>query len=195
MTGKEVDFSRPRPGGYWETADDYYLAKYDSEGNNIFEVRRYASSTWPQGVTVDDVENIWVTGGQRRPDPPDPHNPVRDLFIDKFSTDGDLIFNKVFGKPTDPNGHSHGRSIAVDYQGNVWVTGRGSGYLNLDDGNIGTPNYGDDFSFVAKFDSDGNPIWSMQIDPIITAIEDMAFDAAGDAYVFGYRDEQSFGDR
>lgn len=86
-----------------------------------------------------------------------------DLFVAKMDSAGHFEWAKQIGGAS----YDEGRSIVVDPQGNVYVTG----FYSLDstdfDPGAGTfflPNAGGARTFVLKLDTDGNFVWAKQIE-------------------------------
>lgn len=146
------------PGGY-----AYFLVKY-SAGGQVLWAQGANSGAIGYGVTADDAGYIYVTGtfaaqsitfGTQTLT----GNTVSyaDVFVVKYDTNGNAIWASGMGG----NSYDYGKSIAVDGSGNVYVTGNfystsitfGSSIIN----NGGT-NYTD--YFIAKFDSNGSPVWA-----------------------------------
>ncbi|MBN1437484.1 MAG: SBBP repeat-containing protein [Sedimentisphaerales bacterium] len=70
-------------------------------------------------------------------------------------------------------------SVAVDREGNAYIAGRTEGDL---DG----ANRGDDDGFLAKYDADGNVLWTVQIGTRrLDACSSVTVDEEGNAYVVG----------
>ena len=138
------------------------------------------------GVVIDSQGNVYVTGwtegnlfGT---------NAGRgDIFIAKFSSDGNLIWGKQLG--TKEN--EIPMDIAVDSDGNIYVVGATDGNLF---GQVVRRWYDD--AFVAKFSPEGELIWSKQFG---TPGQDWATGVAVDntnrvIYVVGFLQIGEFGD-
>ena len=108
------------------------------------------SSDYAQCIAVDSEGNCYVTGYFRftatfgsttltgKGD--------KDIFIAKADKDGNWLWAKKAGEGRDDEGFG----IAVDSEGNCYVTG----YIALTEVDAG---YAD--IFIAKFDKDGNWLW------------------------------------
>lgn len=86
-------------------------------------------------------------------------NGADDVFIAKYDADGNNIWVKHAGGPND----DHGRAVAMDNAGNIYVCGEFSNSITF----YGSPNIflngsGNDHVFVAKFNSSGNVLWAKQ---------------------------------
>lgn len=116
------------------------------------------------GVATDNFGNIYVTGAFSTDTIFFANDTITnkgnwDSFIFKYNSSGDEIWAKSAG---GTNGDlSNG--IAVDNNGEVYITGE-SFSTTMDFGNlIQTTNYGNDDIFIAKYDSSGNAIWAKSV--------------------------------
>jgi hypothetical protein len=75
-----------------------------------------------------------------------------DSWVAKYNTNGNLLWIKQFGTGGDDSAHS----IATDSKGNVYLTG-------WTDGDLGSPNAGSWDAWVAKYDTNGNLLWTNQL--------------------------------
>jgi len=104
---------------------DYATIKYDSNGNELW-VSRYNGSGYniddARTLVVDDAGNVYVTGGSRS----DRGNGVREDYATvKYDNNGNQLWVIRYGGPGD--GDNTANAIAVDGEGNVYVTGRSTG--------------------------------------------------------------------
>jgi len=146
-------------------------------------------------VAIDSQTNVYITGYF--------HNtttfgtnvlsaPQSDLFLAKYDRDGNCLWARAGGSPTD----AVGRSLVLDGNGNVIVTGAFVTSLfsgtNLLTGTGGTPNYD---VFVAKYAANGTLLWSRKgggnFDDLGGGV---GADSANNYYVTGYFiDQATFG--
>lgn len=109
-------------------------------------------------IAVDGNGNIYVAGSTAGDMDGNGNRDIRgpgrtsDLIVLKFGADGTRKWIRQFGSPDD----DRGRGIAVDDDGQMYVTGVTCGAL------AGTPNAGGTDLFVAKLDADGNLLWLNQ---------------------------------
>jgi uncharacterized protein (TIGR03437 family) len=132
---------------------------------------------WADAVAVDPSGNIYVTGETDSTDFPTANahkascslgsqNSCADAFVAKFSSSGGLVYSTYLGGSRN----DEGTDIAVDRDGNAYVTGYQS----------------DNEGFVAKLDPAGRLVYLTTIPgkPMVMA-NAIAVDAAGYAYVAG----------
>jgi gliding motility-associated-like protein len=83
---------------------------------------------------------------------------MSDVYVAKYTTDGTLVWSTYFGGQFD----DFGQSIALDTQGNIFITGITSSMTGIASPGAfqNSNNGGFADAFVAKFDTDGNRIWS-----------------------------------
>ena len=162
-------------GESWGSRLDIVTIKYDSEGNKIWvnrydgPARMYESAL---DMAVDKYGNVYVTGysedGGRE----------KDCITIKYANDGNLLWVALYSGPE--NARDMGREIAVDENGNVFVTGISYG--------IGTSSD----MFTIMYDTNGNEVWVQQYDGpghYFEFAEDITLDNNGNVYVTG----QSYG--
>jgi hypothetical protein len=142
-------------GGY-----DVFLAKYDANGTHLWS-QRFGSTgnDVAQAVAVDNLGNVVVTGtfygtvsfgGANLVT-----NGFDDIFLAKFNSGGTHQWSKGFGS----SGFSEaGRSVAVSYQGDVFITGNFKNTANFGGSNLVATGLDD--IFLAKFNAAGTHLWS-----------------------------------
>ena len=179
-----VDFD-PGVGTYNLTSAgnvDVFVSKLDNIGN--FEWAKKMGGTSSEkaySIAVDDSGNVYTTGSFRSTADFDPDATMYqltatgsndDIFISKLNALGDFVWAKqMVGKPGmtgmySNNNSDEGRSLALDEDGNVYITGVFSGTVDFDPGagvhNLiiaGGVGAGYDI-FVSKLDSAGNFVWA-----------------------------------
>jgi len=146
-------------------------------------------------VSFDEDNNMYILGSTSSSDFPvknahqDEMAGESDLFIIKISPGGNVIYSTYFGG----SGHDRGLSIAVDTDGNVFITGSTTStdfpLLNASQSTLG----GGYDAFVLKIDPDGEPIYSTYVggndEDVGTSI---AVDSAGRAVICGYTSSTDF---
>ncbi len=122
-------------------------------------------STYVVGTTAGDLGVQGV----------DPAN--NDVFLGKYDPAGNLVWTERLGAPTDGAGYG----VAVDADGNVVVTGQVRGTLTT------TATGGNLDTFVSKFDSTGQELWTRQAGPFADdAGLSISVDETGNIFVAGY---------
>lgn len=174
--------------------DDIYVVKYDASGNAIWA--KSAGGTQYDhglGIAVDGNGNVYVTGSFNSPsitfgsitltNP----NIYTEMFVVKYDASGNVVWtNSGSGTSND-----YGLGIAVDGNGNSYVTGYftsptlSCGSITLT--NVGNPAFFRDEMFIAKYDSSGTVAWAKS--GAGTGFDEgtaIAVDASGNSYVTGW---------
>jgi hypothetical protein len=120
---------------------DYVTVKYDSSGNEVWVRSDSAQMLFVEGsnpgpsnsIVVDKAGNIYVTR--------------HDYVTIKYDASGNSLWTRRYSGPE--NASDEAAAIAVDDNGNVYVTGESYG---------GGPCYAYDFLTV-KYDASGNELW------------------------------------
>ena len=122
-----------------------------------------AGNSYVVGTTTGDLDHEFVQG-------------AKDVFLRKYDSAGHVLWSKLLGSSATADAFG----VAVDANGNVAIAGRVTDRLN----DKATGGNGD--SFVAKYDTNGNEVFTRQIAPVL---EDQAntltFGADGSLYVAG----------
>lgn len=119
------------------------------------------------GITVDNSENVYVTGyfsGSIDFDPNGGDNTItsvggKDIFILKLDSDGNLVWVRAL--EGSGSTESQANSITLDNAGNLIISGEFDGTMDFD-GDVGTENKtssGSTDIFTLKLNSDGDFIW------------------------------------
>lgn len=133
-------------------------------------------------AVADDNGNVYVAGYSNATwgSPIAAYTEFNDTFVAKLGRNGGLIWSTFLG-PTGTSG-GHGCSIAIDGQGNIYVTG-------LSTENWGSPINPHDFgydTFVAKLSSSGELIWNTFLNSNDSGYDGgIAVDSNGDIFVIG----------
>lgn len=159
---------------------DAFLAKHDTAGNVLWTRQLGGTeSDVAESVAVDSSGNIYITGWTNNA-LGTTHYGSNDAFLSKYDAQGTLQWTRQIG--TQRSDFSHG--VTVDPAGDIIISGRTAGSLFTTNagGNNGTFD-----TFVTKYDSDGDVVWSNQRG---TSNQDYHYniqsDAAGNTYVSGY---------
>ena len=127
-----------------------YDAHFNGEYGEAFE-----------GVTIDKEGNVYAVGGTSSADFPHvggyPGQSCPGMVIAKINADGQIVYSTCFGG----SGQDAGNGVAVDKDGNIYLTGTTSSedypFVNgYQSSNPGAPLYS--AAFVTKLNSTGNAI-------------------------------------
>lgn len=127
------------------------LAKVSPDGNLLWNT--FFGNGGANGIVVDHGGNVLVVGGSGASwgNPKNPYSDACPIFVAKFGTAGQLIWNTFSGGFLD-------HMVQVDSSDNIYVANYG-GYWSV----CGTPIVGwhDDFdTIVSKLDSNGTALWN-----------------------------------
>ena len=116
----------------------------------------------------------------------------RNIFVAKLNPAGGVVWARNMGS-TSPNLDSFGRALALDSNGNLFVTGFYSGTSTF--GGITLNNAGGRDSFVEKLDNSGNVLWAKGFGGVGDDLgQSLAVDGSGNVVVTGsYQDSVTFG--
>lgn len=127
-----------------------------------------------EGVATDIAGNIYVVG-YTDGNVAGTNAGSEDAFILKYDTSGGVLWSKQFGTSSK----DHAKGVATDNSGNVYVVGFTYGSL------YGSTSGSSD-AFVAKYDSNGNQLWTKQFGTsAMDFAEYVTVDTAGNAYIVG----------
>ncbi len=155
------------------TYSDYLTIAYDSLGNILWTDRYFGPDSvnslndYAQAIAVDDVGNVYITGWIRYGSTTD------DFATVKYNSAGDIVWTAQYG---DPDASDYAYFIAVDHNGNVYVTGE----------SFAT---GTDADYVTiKYNTDGDTVWTRRYNGPGSHTDHpngMVIDGAGNIYVTG----------
>ncbi|MDJ1172460.1 SBBP repeat-containing protein [Roseofilum sp. BLCC_M154] len=156
--------------------EDAFVAKYDVDGNLLWKKQLgTVAIDETRGITVDETGKVYITG-HTFGDLESANQGLSDVFILKLDADGQELLQKQIGSSSD----DYATSITVDETGNIYLSGFTGGNLH------GTHAGGYD-PWVAKYDANGEPIWS---DQFATSSHegaiDIAIDSLGNTYLIGH---------
>jgi hypothetical protein len=166
---------------------DMFLAKFDTGGNHLWsKVLGDTSFAMVGDVTVDETSSITITGSYF--DSIDFGGGMHivvgwtDIFLAKFDSNGTYLWSHSFGDTLE----DEGMGLDTDGAGNIVVAGKVFGTVDFGGGPLLTgPGYED--AFIAKYDQDGNHIWSQVYgDTNQQWAHTPVVDAEGNTIVTGY---------
>ena len=138
------------------------------------------------GIAVDDNGNSYVTGFFKESATFSTTTLTSrgdyDIFVAKMDSNGNWLWAKHAGGAS----YDGGKGIAVDYNGNSYVTGDFKGSATFGTTTLTSSGYYDDI-FVAKLDINGNWLWAKQAGGTSDDFGyGIAVDVYGNSYVTGY---------
>lgn len=160
-----------------------FICKYNSTGDFIWidGLGKYGNIQYSEevnSVKLDSIGNIYITGYYSGVVDFDQgvgnfylsEQGLKDGFLAKYSSNGDLVFAVSFGGPS----FQEGMDLQLDSSGNIIVVGayRGTIEFNTGSGFIYLNSAGSNDIFLSKFDPNGNCIFAKSIG------------GTGDDYVF-----------
>ena len=108
--------------------NDYAILKYDPNGNLLWTQRYNGPGSGPDlnddfasALAVDEQGNVYVTGWSRGNDT------TYDYATLKYDPNGNLLWVQRY---SNPDSYDEAKALAVDEQGNVYVTGHSWGSGN-----------------------------------------------------------------
>lgn len=168
---------------------DFFVAKYNSSSGALLWLTQFGSSGADQVTDIafdSGSNNIYVTGYTYGAYNNTANQGSSDIFVSKLSSSGTLLWARMLGT----NASDFGYGLAVDSSSNVvYVAGHTQGALDNKTSN------GDYDGFVAKYDSEGNKLWTVLLGtPARDRAVDVAFSSStGHIYVCGFTSGSLFG--
>ncbi|MBP7333457.1 MAG: SBBP repeat-containing protein [Candidatus Cloacimonas sp.] len=168
---------------------DIFVAKLDSNGNWLWAKQAGGTSDdYGWSIAVDANGNSYVNGQFKSSSCSfgtitltNSGSGYNDIFVAKLDSNGNWFWAKKAGGTSNDGGNS----IAVDANGNSYVTG--CFYSSATFGTTTLNSSGENDIFIAKLDSNGNWLWAKQAGG--TSYDSgcsIAVDANGNSYVTGY---------
>ncbi|GAG08956.1 unnamed protein product, partial [marine sediment metagenome] len=109
-----------------------------------------SESDYGYGIVVDSSGNIYITGYTNGDLDGNTNAGGFDIFVSKYATNGYREWTKLLGT----SGNDHGKAIAVDSNGYIYITGSTNGDLD------GNTNAGGPDIFISKYDINGTKQWT-----------------------------------
>ncbi len=169
-----------------------FILNLDASGNFIWA--KQPGANLAHYITLDNFGNLYLTGNFMGTVDFDPGIStytlnsigVSDLFVSKLDPFGNFVWTKQMGGTASYN---DGTSIAIDANGNVYLTGFFLGAIDADPGSsiyTLTPFGGYD-CLISKLDSFGNFVWAKQVGGPLDDVDwSVALNNSGDIYSCGY---------
>lgn len=173
--GTTPGFGYPTTIGAYSTevegnADDAVVSKLSADGTQLLFSTFFGGGAQElcQGLAIDSEQSILIVGSTASDNLPvtqgafnesfnlDGSTTSFDIYVCKFNANGtSIIFSTYLGG----TGDDIGRSIAVDNQGNAYVTGTCSSFdFPVTPGAFQTSKSSDNDAFVSKLNSSGNQL-------------------------------------
>jgi hypothetical protein len=170
---------------------DIFLARYDPSGNHLWSQSFGAEGTYQHAYDVgtDDSGGIYITGHFSSTLNLGGGDLVSaggwDMYVARFESDGSHAWSKRFGDSNTQRSYS----LAVSGNGDVTIAGHFFGSIDFGGGMLTADPL--DFT-LARFDPDGNHVWSRILDIYNLGMKNdkpyaiaVASDAAGDVACTG----------
>jgi len=182
-------------------SNDAFLSKFNSNGTLIYST--YLGGTKADtgyGVALDSNGNIYLIGSTAStnfPTTTDAYQPTLsggsgyDAFLSKFNSTGSLVYSTYLGGTSS----DYGQSIAVDNNGNIYLTGytQSSDFPITSDAYQNTSGGGSNDAFLSKFNSNGTLIYSTYLGGSDTEKgKGIVVDSNGNIYITGYTTSTNF---
>jgi hypothetical protein len=169
---------------------DAFVLKLSSSGAHLWS-RAFGGPSKDNGygIAVDGNGNVLVTGlftnsidlGKGRIFSDNGPN----IFIAKFSPSGTTLWSKCLVDTSGGLGIGIGRSVAVDVNGDIVVTGRFQGQVDFGGGLLSSTSPGYPDGFVVKYSAAGQHLWCMALGAVWSEGMDVALDGNGDIVLTG----------
>lgn len=170
---------------------DYFIAKYDADGNLQWtrEVGAPNGTTGGNGISISGDDKIYITGDTNVGISGQTLQGTKDYFVAQYDVNGNLLWTREVGAS---GGTTIGSGVTVDstVNRNVYVTGKTTQGISGQN-QLGYIDY-----FVAKYSSDGNLITTIQsgaLQGASSASAIVANRACNCIFVTGYTSKSIFG--
>ena len=157
---------------------DAFLMKFDLNGTKQWtKLVGTSSDDIANSVIIDSSNNIYITGYSNGDIDNNTNFGNSDIFISKFTLNGNKQWTKNMGSTLDDVGYD----LAIDSSNNIYITGGSTG--NLDN----NTNSGNSDVFILKFNPEGI---KQQTVLLGTALDDIGYsvqlDSNNQIYLTGY---------
>ena len=134
-------------------------------------------TTTAQASQVDANGNIYVLGNATGDFGSQLNQGTQDVYLTKYDSAGNVQWTQMVGAADSASGYG----LALDQNGNAYVTGSTTSDLTT----TAIAN-GNNDSFVAKYDTNGTPVWTQQIQTLnANQSNAITVDASGNVFIGG----------
>jgi Cadherin-like/Bacterial Ig domain/Beta-propeller repeat/FG-GAP-like repeat len=191
FSGSNIDLNKDGRAERNLGSNDVFITKQNNNGTFAWATSFGGFSIdESRDIAVDSTGNVYTTGvfqssidfnGDGRAELTSVG--AEDIFITKHNSDGTFAWAKRIGSTST----DEGRGIAVDNDGNIYVTGLFQGSIDLDEnGTNEVTSAGDRDIFIVKYNADGTYSWGRRIGGSNTdEARDIAVDNSGNVYTTG----------
>ena len=168
-------YTRGDLDGTGEGEYDAFLRAYDPNGNEVW-TRQFGTTgnDIAQALAIDANGNVCVTG-YTRGDLAGANAGNVDAFLRAYDPNGNEVWTRQFGT----TGNDIAQALAIDANGNVYVTG-------FTNGGLESTNAGSNDAFLRAYDPSGTELWTRQFGTTASDVGlGVATDANGHLYVTG----------
>jgi Ca2+-binding RTX toxin-like protein len=156
---------------------DGLVTRYNTDGTLLW-TRQFGTTGYDDVVQtlLDSSGNTVVSGTTSGAFAGQTNQGLNDIFVAKYAANGNLLWTRQLGSTTSD---SISKTL-VDANGNIIVTGTTSGSIG------GQTSQGLSDVFVAKYDANGNLLWTRQLGGVSNDyVTEMMLDANGNIIVSG----------
>ncbi|MES2763376.1 MAG: SBBP repeat-containing protein [Bacteroidota bacterium] len=179
---------------------DIFIAKYDNNGNYLWAKAMISHGTYTnaigRSIITDASGNVYITGYFQDTTDFDPgpstvtlttQSPGNNaIYVAKYDANGNYLWVK-----TVEGARGDSKSIAIDGNGNLYITGLFSGTGDFDPSPAvaNFTAYAFNSVFIAKYDANGNYLWVKGIGSTTSSLDggmSVATDINNNVYVTGF---------
>lgn len=170
------------------TSYNVLVSKYDAGGNLVWAKGFESYNAYCMGIDTDAEGNVYIAGyfhdalsfgGTTLISDDSVSYNYMDVFIAKFNTNGNPLWARKAGDWDQDKSYA----MAVDPDGNSYITGQFCSTITFGITTLAEENYK---MFVAKHDTNGNPVWAKSVGGNCnSAGNGISLDADANAYITG----------